>query len=143
MSRINRELRDSEPGYRTKRLSEPAYRKLVDYNWPGNVRQLNNVLIQAAVMAGGDLIGLRDIEAATAETPAIAERPSLSFERTEGFSLSQRLCEIESQFIRDALEDVGWPDRHGAKAEATKLLGLNSQQDLSKRMKRLRIEDSQ
>jgi DNA-binding NtrC family response regulator len=140
LSRINRDLQDSEPGYRMKRLSEPANRKLVDYNWPGNVRELNNVLIQAAVMAGSDLIGLRDIETAIAETPAIAERPSISFERMDGFSLSQRLSEIESQFIREALNDSGWPDRHGAKSEATKLLGLNSQQDLSKRMKRLKIE---
>jgi DNA-binding NtrC family response regulator len=140
LARINRELRMSEPAYSLRRLSEPAYRKLVDYQWPGNVRQLNNVLTQAAVMSGTELIGLRDIEAAIAETPILGESFPLSFERTEGFSLDRRLIEVERKFIVDALADAGWPSAHGAKAKATLLLGLKSQQDLGKRIIRLGVD---
>ena len=141
MARINGELRDSEPGYKEKRLSEPAYRRLIDYSWPGNVRQLNNVLTQAAVMAFSDVIGLKDVEAGIAETLSIAG-PSLSIERTDGFVLDQRLSQIERRFIEDALEEAGWPRAHGSKAQATRLLGLKSQQDLSKRLVRLDIQEN-
>jgi Nif-specific regulatory protein len=46
-------------------LSKDARKKLLAYHWPGNVRQLRNVLDSAVVLADGDLIqpddlGLRD-----------------------------------------------------------------------------------
>jgi hypothetical protein len=41
-----------------------------------------------------------------------------------------------------ALEESGWPKRYGATAHATRLLGLNSQQDLAKRMNRLQIKEA-
>ena len=46
-------------------LSDEARRKLLAYQWPGNVRQLRNVIDSAVVMAEGDEIlpmdlGLRD-----------------------------------------------------------------------------------
>lgn len=141
LTRINRELGDTEPGYRERRLSEQAYRKLTGYDWPGNIRQLKNVLIQAAVMANAEVIGVRDVEAAIAESPELAACPSLSLGREDGFELDRRLAAIERQFIEDALKEAGWPQSHGSKARTARLLGLKSQQDLAKRMKRLGIED--
>jgi transcriptional regulator with PAS, ATPase and Fis domain len=46
-------------------LSDVAREKLLSYNWPGNVRQLRNVIDSAVVLAEGDVIesydlGLRD-----------------------------------------------------------------------------------
>src|SRR5690606_38052231 len=46
-------------------LSPEARQKLLGYNWPGNVRQLRNVVDSAVVLAGGKRIepsdlGLRD-----------------------------------------------------------------------------------
>ena len=47
LAKINaRSLRTRSPNTARKRLSEPAYRKLNEYNWPGNIRQLKNVLIR-------------------------------------------------------------------------------------------------
>ena len=47
-------------------LAEPANDKLLSYQWPGNVRQLRNVIDSAIVMAEGDTIevddlGIRDV----------------------------------------------------------------------------------
>src|SRR5690606_22134343 len=55
------------------RLSDEARQKLLHYHWPGNVRQLRNVLDSAVVMADGDAIrpddlGLRDAGATDLET---------------------------------------------------------------------------
>jgi DNA-binding NtrC family response regulator len=42
-------------------LSLEALRKLLGYDWPGNVRQLENVLSQAIVFSTGDTIGAEEI----------------------------------------------------------------------------------
>jgi two-component system, NtrC family, response regulator HydG len=43
------------------RLSESARKRLLEYNWPGNVRQLRNVIDSAVVLAIGDEIESSDI----------------------------------------------------------------------------------
>jgi DNA-binding NtrC family response regulator len=43
-------------------LSRGALRKLTTYGWPGNVRQLENVLSRSAVLTHSDEIGAEDIE---------------------------------------------------------------------------------
>lgn len=53
-------------GRPTLALSPEARAKLLQYNWPGNVRQLRNVIDSAVVMAEGEFIhpedlGLRDV----------------------------------------------------------------------------------
>ncbi len=48
-------------GMQIKRLSEPAFRALEAYHWPGNVRQLGNVLRRALLTAAGKRIGRGDI----------------------------------------------------------------------------------
>jgi two-component system response regulator HydG len=46
---------------RQVKLTDAAMRKLMAYNWPGNVRQLRAVLESAVVMCEGDTIDARDI----------------------------------------------------------------------------------
>ncbi len=53
-------------GRRSLRIGDAAREKLISYNWPGNVRQLRNVIDSAVVMALGDELrpgdfGLRDV----------------------------------------------------------------------------------
>ncbi len=59
-------------------LSRDALRRLSDYDWPGNVRQLENVLLNAWVMSEGPELLAEDIELPDGWTP----RP-LSGSRTE------------------------------------------------------------
>ncbi len=42
-------------------LSAPAMKALLDYTWPGNIRELDNVIQRALVMMSGDTIQLTDI----------------------------------------------------------------------------------
>ncbi|WP_437877528.1 sigma 54-interacting transcriptional regulator [Sorangium sp. So ce513] len=51
------------------RLSRGALRRLVSYGWPGNVRQLENVLARACVLAPGPEIGPADIQLPPAAPP--------------------------------------------------------------------------
>ena len=42
-------------------LSAPAMKKLLEYDWPGNIRELDNVIQRALVLAEGDTIQPEDI----------------------------------------------------------------------------------
>jgi two-component system, NtrC family, response regulator HydG len=86
-------------------LSEGAKEKLLGYSWPGNVRQLRNVIDSAIVMCEGNVIlpddlGLRDASAST-------ELESL------------RIDFWERKLIQEALKRTS-----GSIPDAAKLLGL-------------------
>ena len=85
-------------------LSNDARRKLLAYQWPGNVRQLRNVIDSAVVLAEEDVIraddlGLRDVGGDELE--------------------SLRLNHWEQKLIKEALSRTG-----GNIPEAAKLLGI-------------------
>lgn len=42
-------------------ISAPALKKLIDYSWPGNIRELDNVIQRALVMMVGDAINEQDL----------------------------------------------------------------------------------
>ena len=45
------------------RMSDDALQALVRYRWPGNIRELENVLERAVIVAADDLLSLRDLPA--------------------------------------------------------------------------------
>ena len=96
----------SEHGRSTLRLSEAASEKLIAYSWPGNVRQLRNVIDSAVVMADAPEILPRDLALRDALAPA---------EEVE----TLRLDDWERKLITRALERTG-----GNVPEAAKLLGI-------------------
>jgi two-component system response regulator PilR (NtrC family) len=54
------------------RLSQQAIEKLVTYDFPGNVRELGNVLERSAALAEGDEIGADDLNLTSASTTPVA-----------------------------------------------------------------------
>jgi DNA-binding NtrC family response regulator len=94
---------------RRLRLSDAAMKAAVKYRWPGNVRQLQNVLERLAILSPGAVVeeaALRD--ALTALDPA--ERHA-----AEAESLAIR----EEEQIRKVLEAC-----HGHKTRAAEILGI-------------------
>jgi DNA-binding NtrC family response regulator len=64
----------AEEGKRVRSVSGEALRLLAAHRWPGNVRQLENTMFRAVVLADGDEIGPQDVPqiAAAPSAPAIA-----------------------------------------------------------------------
>ncbi|QDT53802.1 Transcriptional regulatory protein ZraR [Caulifigura coniformis] len=90
-----------------------AIRRLADYHWPGNVRQLRNVVHRACVVAEQDLIDEADLK--SLETHVADEHPvSLPFD-------SMSLAEIERQVILQRLEHC-----RGNKTAAAAALGVTA-----------------
>lgn len=79
-------------------LSRAALAKLVRFAWPGNVRQLENVLTRALVMAQGDRIVANDIDL---ELPTGSTLPTRLLQR-------EVEAERESELIAEALAAHQW-----------------------------------
>jgi transcriptional regulator with GAF, ATPase, and Fis domain len=103
---------------RITRIDDEAIEALTLYHWPGNVRQLENVIERAVVLAEGDTIGRDDlppeIHAVGRPTLAIGAAPALVPER-----IFDELAAVERERLLTVLAEC-----RGNKSEAARLLGI-------------------
>jgi two-component system response regulator PilR (NtrC family) len=110
------------------KLSTEAAAELARYDFPGNVRELENILERALALATGDVIGVADLRLAA--RPSVQESADLA-----GLPLQERLDAIERKAILDALEQTRYN-----RTAAAKVLGITFRA-LRYRMERLGIKD--
>ena len=111
-------------------ISDDAMARLVEYDWPGNIRQLENTVERLAVLASGPEIVLDDLpEQLRSTTPAAGSAgPALP---PDGISLNAAVDRLERDLIGQALDRTQWN-----KNRAAQLLGLNRTTLLEKIKKR-------
>ncbi len=100
------------------------------YRWPGNIRELENVIERAMVLTDGPAIRATDLP---------KEVTGLSGEAAQAFSdpnlpLDEKMARLEQEAIRQTLEAVGWNQ-----TQAAKLLGIK-RSSLQYKMKRYGLE---
>jgi two-component system response regulator AtoC len=97
-------------------ISPAALRLMVAYRWPGNVRQLENVMERAVLLCEGEVVGASDLPLVIrAAASRIGAAPS-----EEVLSFKQRVPELEAQLIRAALARTD-----GNRTQAAKLLEIS------------------
>jgi two-component system response regulator PilR (NtrC family) len=128
------------------RLSEGAMDALQAYSFPGNVRELENILQRAATLCEDNLIDEFNLEfirtpgnspepEAEASVQTTTEpAPAGGVEITEDFSLEKHLEAIEIEAIEKALKETRWN-----KTAAAKKLGM-SFRSLRYRLKKLGLD---
>lgn len=89
-----------------------------DYSWPGNLRQMRNVVKRAALLSDGHRITLSDIGNELVQPPTPAASPPAAQEATRSTLLFNE--EEEKKRITQALDQT-----HGNKSRAAKLLGVD------------------
>jgi DNA-binding NtrC family response regulator len=97
-------------------VSQQVLEVLREYQWPGNVRQLMNVIERAVVLARGDSITLSDLP----EEFSPNGKPPEKIQTVSAVTERATLWEIELQAIREALEMCG-----GNKSKAARMLGIS------------------
>jgi len=89
----------------TTSFSEEAMEALMHYHWPGNIRELKNVIERAASLFSEEILNLGDLPAEIVpRSPAVACRDK----RATAFPLALSLANSERQLICDALSENGW-----------------------------------
>lgn len=104
---------NKEFGKKVKSLSDGAMKALMDYHWPGNIRQLEFVIERAVLMGDGDTITVDDIRS---ELRLPSDRGSLDFDLPDdGINFE----ELEKQLIKKAMLRS-----NNVAAKAARLLGM-------------------
>lgn len=106
-----------EYGKTIKGVSPQARRRLMAYDWPGNVRQLRNVIESMVVVDYDGLLDSDDLPEELAETSQAAPAPSA--DGSVRALVGRPLEEIERLFITETLRFTG-----GNREEAARLLGI-------------------
>ena len=76
-------------------ISKRAITKIKDYHWPGNIRELENVIQRGITMATGELIQENDLGLGNGGTST--ENPDellLSKLRENNFEINQTMCTL-------------------------------------------------
>jgi len=107
-------------GGRVKEISREAMEVLLDYSWPGNVRQLESAIERAILLCEGDKIMPRDLpqEVLSRKTPGRTDRSR--GDRFEIPSEGLNFEHFERDLILQAMEKSDW-----IIAKAAKMLGMS------------------
>lgn len=111
-----------EHGRSAARFTDAAVAALMQAPWPGNVRQLENVVERAVVLSQGDWIDRTDLPAALGVADPVATTALAPGALPDGppLPLKQALIEPEKRIIEQAL---AWCD--GNRERAAEVLGIN------------------
>jgi two-component system NtrC family response regulator len=109
-------------------LSPDLERRLADYSWPGNIRELENLIERMVILRRGDLLTPKDLPGNFGQAASPGEPVTLPHNNWP------TLPEAEASLVREALARAGWN-----RSRAAKLLAI-PRHVLIYRMKKYRIE---
>lgn len=113
----------SRNGRNGVRLSNEALEALSGYDFPGNVRELRNIIEHAVLMSSNDLIGLE----------GLPEYLRSAARLMQSRKTKPSLAELEAVYIREVLEHT-----RGNKTRAAEILGI-SRKNLYEKIRRYNI----
>ncbi len=112
-------------GKKITNVSSKAMADLAAYNWPGNIRELENVIERAMILSPSNILDCGSWLPASKSTGTI------------GKAYTQKLDDVEKEHIITVLNSTNW--KVSGEKGAAKILGLNAT-TLEARMKKLGIK---
>ncbi len=104
-------------------ISEEVIKTFEQYSWPGNVRQLRNIVERAVILAAGDKITLKELPEEVLSGISIQSNPNVL----------KTFKEMEMEALKNALQAC-----KGNKSKASRLLGI-SRKAMYKRLRECQI----
>ena len=113
---VSRFASELNPGKPVPDVSDAAMLRLTAFDWPGNVRQLLNIIQTMVVMSSGvSVLGVEHVPDEVRESDGASGSSSYSIGSLAGTSLEQ----LERQAIRETLKLTA-----GNREQAAKMLGI-------------------
>ena len=106
VNKYQRDENDEKPN-----LSPEAWKILFNHNWPGNIRELENVIERAVVLNSGDLISPDDLPGYLLE---VEDEINVEKFIPAGAPLQKTLEKVEEQLIRRAMKNCNNVQSHAA-----------------------------
>ncbi|GCE11654.1 sigma-54 interaction domain-containing protein [Tengunoibacter tsumagoiensis] len=115
-------------GAPTIQISDEAMELLMQYSWPGNIRELRHALERGQILCNGQVLRARDLpdeirQLSVADSQRLNEFPQQLRLPPEGINLPAFIQEIERRLIAQALKEC-----HGNQVRAAARLGLSRDQ---------------
>ncbi len=109
----------TEQGKQISSISPGAMALIEEYDYPGNVRELENIIERAISLETGTVMTPQSLPARLREKTPPSDAVALELS-SEGIDLEETLSEIERKLLEQAIETAG-----GVKSKAAELLGLS------------------
>jgi len=114
-------------------VSPEAMSALLNYPWPGNIRELENVVHRGVALTEGNSIELSDLPDKIVGVEPLSDSPPVTLP-PEGIDLDDKIDEIERSLVLEALKRTNWHI-----TRAAKILGIPFR-SMRYRIKKLRIK---
>ncbi len=101
-------------------IEDQALRRLLDYHWPGNIRELENVIERCVVLGASDRLTADGLPVQLKATASDKGQGVLAEIPESGFDIDEYLGNIEKDILLRALEKTG-----GVRKKAADLLGIS------------------
>jgi DNA-binding NtrC family response regulator len=112
------DLARQERGSHVEAVTEDAMQRMMDYHWPGNIRELENLTERLTVLVSEGEIHIEDLPGHIRADPA--SQPWAPRVPSTGINFNAVVGRFETDLIEQALEQTHWN-----KNRAAKLLELN------------------
>ena len=107
-----------EGGIQHPKIADENWSALATYHYPGNVRELENILERAITLCDNNTINAKDLQLTTSKLQEAGQKEGIEEQKEAG--LDSYLSEIEKETILKALEKTRWN-----KTATAKLLGIS------------------
>jgi transcriptional regulator with PAS, ATPase and Fis domain len=125
----------SDPYFKHKKISPAAKNFMVQHQWPGNIRELQNTMLRAAIWSPDAVIQLEDIQEAIIPSSSNIDDNLLNHPIGDGFNLPALMQQMAKHYLKRALAET-----NGNKTKAAQMLGLSNYQTLSNWIKKYGID---
>jgi len=100
-------------------ITPEAMAKLMNYSWPGNIRELENIIERMVILADEPVLTVKDLPSRIAGSEPPAKTRTIEFDH-QGIDFNQAVSDFENDLLLQALEKSGW-----VKNKAAKMLNIN------------------
>ncbi len=117
-----------------KKFSKEAIQALINYDWPGNIRELENMIERIAVLVDDVDVRVHDLPGCITQTVTCHHSPCVSSVFNNGMGFTEAVDQYQRALITHALAETGW-----IKARAAELLKMN-RTTLVEKIKKMHLE---